>query len=130
MSDLAFCRSTGRSTKTEVGRSDRSIDVHKRAQPRLASGPVDRAVDRPESSALWIWPRSTDQRALLSGSGPGRPRGRLIGQSLGSVDRAVDRKQTFLLNLTHRLVFGMSYKCPSLWAVFIMVFKSKNSYLS
>jgi len=60
--DLAFCRSTGWSTATEDGRPIRSTDVHRRGRP------------------VWLEGRSTDpvdcQRALLSGSGPGRPGGR------------------------------------------------------
>ena len=65
--DLALCRSTGRSIETEDGRL-MCTNVHS----HLAGGPVDRPVrpsrefcyldlapvDRPESSALWIQPRS------------------------------------------------------------------------
>ena len=74
--------STGHRTIDQVRSQSigRSIDAHKRAQPRLAGGPVD----RPESSALWIWPRSTGrstgQRALLSGSGLSRSGGRSEAQ--------------------------------------------------
>ena len=54
---------------------DRAVtDVHKCARPCLAGGPVDRPDRPPESSALWIWPRSTGRSTgrelLLSVSKP------------------------------------------------------------
>ena len=60
--DLAFCRSTGRSTAAEVGRPVQSIDMHKRARQLELVGRSTR--------------QSTVQRVLLSGNGPGRPAGR------------------------------------------------------
>ena len=53
--DLAFCRST----EVEIGRPVRSTDVHRRVR---SHGLVGRSTRR-----------STVQRALLSGNGPGRP---------------------------------------------------------
>ena len=65
------------------GKSRSTGPVDWRAQTCMAvwtGGPVDRAVDRPESSALWKWPRSTGRptgrELLLSVSSPGRPGGR------------------------------------------------------
>ena len=43
-------------------------------------------------TALWLEGRSTVQRALLAGSGLGRPGGRPTGQLLIAVDWAVDRQ--------------------------------------
>ena len=81
MSDLAFYRSTGRSTKPEVGRLG-----GQRCAQNVHDHLTGRPVDHPESSA--------------SGSGPGRPGGRLVGLSLGTVDRAVDRQAATVRNLT------------------------------
>ena len=80
--DQAFCRSTGRSTESEVGQ------------------PVGRPMCTNMHSQFWLEGRSTGrstvQRALLFGSGPGRPGGRpareLCYLDLVSVDRVVDRK--------------------------------------
>ena len=60
--------------------------VDRRAQacmPAWAGGPIDRAVDRPESSALWKWPRST-----------GRSTGRELSLYPVPIDRAVDRPES------------------------------------
>ena len=54
---LAFCRSTWWSTA-----------ANRRAQacmPAWTAGLVDRAVDCPESSGLWKWPRSTGRELCL-----------------------------------------------------------------
>jgi len=58
-------------------------------------GPVDQAVDCPESSAIWKWPRltsrSTGRELLLFVSSPGRPTESRCSLFPGPVDRAVDR---------------------------------------
>ena len=75
--DLAFCRSTA----AEVGRPVRLTDVHKCARQLELVG---RSTGR-----------STVQRALLSGNGPGRPAGRPAESCCSlypvQVDQAVDR---------------------------------------
>ena len=48
--------------KVDCCRSRSTGPIDRRAQACMlawACGPVDRAVDHPESSALWKWPRST-----------------------------------------------------------------------
>ena len=131
MFDQAFCRST----EAEVSLPVRSTDVHKRAQ------------------TIWLEGRSTDpvnrQRALLSGSGPGRPSGRPAESSAlcfqasvdrpvdwwhngrkfdrWPVDRAIDRQQNFSAVLAQRLVFRMGYKYPFIWAIFIRISRPKFS---
>jgi len=128
--------SAGRPRQKSVDRSDRPMctSVHDRLGLRAG---------RPS--------RSTVQRALLSGSRPGRPGGRPARELCSldpasvdravdrwhsdrksdrwTVDRAVDRQQNFLLSLAQRLVFRMGYKYPSLWVALIKNFKSKFSHL-
>ena len=111
----------------------RSTDVHKRARQL---GLVGRSIGR-----------STIQRALLSGNGPGRPAGR-PAESWCSlypvpvdwrhnghkndrwpVDRAVDRKGISALSRLPTGRFLEGIKAPSL-ADFIKNFKSKIFFLS
>ena len=98
-----FSRSTGRSTVLEVGRSNRSTDVHGRARLCALEGRSTNPVDRQRVSALWKTPvdRAVDrQRELLSvpeaqstGSVDRSPNGRIsdrwrsTGRSTGSSDR-------------------------------------------
>ena len=85
----------------EVGRPSRSTDVHRRARPCLAGGPVDRpgrpsrelcSLERPRSTG-----RSTGRRDLLSVSWP-RSTDRVdrwlngLKYDRWPVDRAVDRQ--------------------------------------
>ena len=93
--DQAICRSTG---PVDRGRSQSTGPVNRRAQTCTQpwdGGPVDRAVNRPESSAIWKWPRSTGRELLLSAHSPGRPGGRPTESRCslfpGPVARAVDR---------------------------------------
>jgi len=110
MLDLAFCRSTGRSTATEVGRPVRSTDVHSlfgwragrltRSTARdlcsLDLAPVDWAVDRQRASALCIQ-ASADRAVDLWHNGQKSDR--------WPIDRAVDRQQSFLLSCTPTAIF-------------------------
>ena len=81
--DLVVRRSTGRSTEAEVGRPVRSTDVHKRARQL---GLVGRSTGR-----------STIQRALLSGNGPGRPAESCCSLYPVPVDQEVDRQRAVAL---------------------------------
>ena len=75
-----FSQSTGRSTALEVGRPDRSTDVHGCARLCALEGRSTETVDRQRAFALWktrSTERSTDRETVLC--------------SRGSVDWAVDR---------------------------------------
>ena len=112
-------RSIGRLTGPEVGRPVRSTDVHRRAQGFWLLGRSTDPVDRPESSAIWIWPRSTRQS-----TGRLKPKiGRLGDRPAGCngqkfdcwpVDQAVDRQQDFLLCLSPMASFWR----PIYWGCF------------
>ena len=93
MAGLAICRSTQ--------------DVH----AARAGGPVDQAVDHPESSALWKWPRSTGRE--------------LCSLYPVSVDRAVDRKGKSALSSCQRADLDWGYKYPISFADLIKILREK-----
>ena len=71
---LAFCRSTARSTATEVGRPGGLPTCTKHAQV----GSIDRTVDRQRAFALWKWPGRLGGRPLGHCPVGGRPVGRPV----------------------------------------------------
>ena len=72
----------------------------------IAIAPVDRPVDRLESCALLIWPRSTGRSTGRSSLGHGRPGDRPTGPNGQKFDRwPVDRQVILTCSLTQRLYF-------------------------
>ena len=71
-------------TFVHIGRPVQSTDVHKRARSFRLEGRLTVPVDRPESSALWIWPwstrRSTGRELCSLYPGLDRPGGRPVAQ--------------------------------------------------
>ena len=99
-------RPDGRPRQKSVDRSGRSMCTNVHRQFSWRAG-------RPT--------RSTARELCSLYPGLGRPRGRPMAQRSEiqplTGDRVVDRQQEFSAVLAQRLVFGLGYKSPSLWAV-------------
>ena len=121
MSDLAFCRLTERSTKPEVSRSgsqpmctDTCTAIYLEGWLTELSQLRPRLIDRP-----------TVQRALLSGSGHGRPGGRLVGQAQGMVNRAVSRHVPTIRNMIVGRSTNISF-WPTVWPQWLIFWSLYN----
>ena len=111
-------------------RSQSTGPVNRRAQTCTAAwadGPVDRAVDRRESSALWKWPRPTGRstgRALCIQS---RSTGRYTGGTtvIFMTVGPVDRKGKNALSCCQRAEILWGYKYP-IWVGFSTSFSREK----